>query len=121
MPGMDEKQKSDIRREVDDADDTGLVAGEELITQAQTMLPLLRQQAAFPRERLHAALSQAHGEHATIDELHGEMERAQPNRRAIERHVSRLRALPELEAIVANWWDDPKTQRFIANLAQIGV
>lgn len=115
MDPMDEK---DERRDgIEDADDTGLIAGEELITRAETMLPLLR--PALPRENLHAALSQEHAAHKTIDELHAHLEGSTPNRRAIEKHVGALRALPELEAIVANWWDDPKTQRFIGYLGQI--
>ena len=93
-------------------DDTGMAAGEKLITQAETMLPL---------EDLHAALPVEHPAHATIDDLHAELQAPKPNARAIETHVGALRALPELEAAVANWWDDPKVQRFIANLGQIGL
>lgn len=119
MPGMD--RRADLRKEVEDADDTGMVAGEELITQAETMLPLLRQNAMLPREDLHAALPEAHGAHATIDELHDELHKARPNRGTIDRHVGSLRALPELEAIIVTWWDDPKTQRFFGILGQIGV
>jgi hypothetical protein len=118
---MDEHHKSDLRKEIDDADDTGLVAGEELITEAETLLPLLRQQAALPREDLHAALPAGHVAHASIDELHSAMEGRAPDRSSIERRIGHLRSFPELEAIVANWWDDPKTQRFIANLSQIGL
>lgn len=114
---MDEKQE--LREGINDADGTGLVAGEELITQAETLLPLLRQEAALPRDRLHAALPREHAAHATIDELHAEVEATSPRRHVIERHVGALRALSELEAIVANWWDDPKTQRFIGILGQI--
>lgn len=109
------------RAGVEDADDTGLVAGEELITQAETMLPLLRGESAFPRESLHAALPQDHAAHGTVDELHTEIARPQPNPRTIQRHVGTLRGVPELEAIVSNWWDDPKTQRFVATLGQIGL
>jgi hypothetical protein len=114
---MDDKR--DLRKAVEDADDTGLVAGEELITQAETLLPLAR--PSLPRSHLHAALPRDHAAHATIDDLHDEVQAARPNRRAIERHVGRLRALPELEAAVTNWWEDPKTQRFIVALGQIGL
>jgi hypothetical protein len=114
--------KQDERRvEVEDADDTGMVASEELITKAETMLPLLRQQAALPHADLHAALPEGHEAHGTIDELHAEMHKDAPNPQVIERHVGTLRVLPELEALVVNWWDSPKTQRFFAILAQIGV
>jgi hypothetical protein len=112
-------QHDDLRKGIDDADDTGMVAGEELITQAETMLPLLRRRAALPRAELHEALPDDHEAHATIDKLHAEIERGSPNPQAIEQHVGALRVLPELEAIVANWWDDPKTQHFIGILGQI--
>jgi hypothetical protein len=114
---MDDKDA--LREAVIDADDTGLVAGEELITEAETILPLGL--PTVPHEKLHAALPESHDAHATIDRLHAEVEGNSPNRRAIEAHVGALRALPELEAIVANWWEDPKTQRFIGNLGQIGL
>lgn len=116
---MDDRE--DRRIEIEDADDTGLVAGQELITQAETILPLLQQGAALPREALHAALPEEHGAHATIDELHAEIAAASPDPKRIEKHTGDLRALPELEAIVANWWDDPKVQRFVANIGQIGL
>lgn len=114
---MDERQER--RDAIEDADDTGLVAGEELITQAETMLPLLRPD--LPLEDLHAALPQGHAAHTTIDDLDAQLQGHLSDRAAIEEHVGTLRALPELEAIVTNWWDDPKTQRFIANLGQIGL
>ncbi|HVN68708.1 MAG TPA: hypothetical protein VMU38_03515 [Candidatus Binatia bacterium] len=111
----EERRFDDVREGVNDADATGLVAGEELITQAETLLPLL------PREELHAALPAEHAAHATIDDLHAEMQSPAPNRENIETHVNNLRLLPELEARIANWWDDPNTQRFIGNLGQIGL
>jgi len=117
---MNEKQREDVREGVNDADDTGMVAGEELITQAETLLPLMRPDE-LPHADLHAALSGDHGAHETIDSLHREIESPSPNREAIEKHVEHLRALPELEAIVVNWWESPATQRFFSALGQIGV
>jgi hypothetical protein len=114
---MDERES---RREgVEDADDTGMVADEQRINEAETLLPLAAPN--LPHDELHAALPHEHEAHATIDDLHAEFGRESPSRANIERHVGALRALPELEAIVANWWDDPKTQRFIANIGQIGL
>jgi len=111
-------KEADRRDGINDADDTGMVAGEELITEAETLLPL---RPALPREDLHAALPQGHAAHSTIDDLHAEVEATKPNPASIESHVGRLRALPELEATIVNWWDHPQTQRFIANLNQIGL
>ena len=111
-------KEEDRRQGVLDADDTGMIAGEELITEAETMLPL---RPELPRDELHAALPQGHQAHETIDSLHDEITAGAPSSAAIHRHVGVLRSLPELEAAVANWWDDPKTQRFVANLGQIGL
>ncbi|HEY1654033.1 MAG TPA: hypothetical protein VGF86_02840 [Candidatus Tumulicola sp.] len=111
----------EIRDGVTDADATGLIAGEELITQAETLGPLLGGRPLPPSDDLHAALPAEHAAHETIDRLHAEVGSEAPNRDAIEGHVQRLRALPELEARIANWWEDPSTQRFVWNLSQIGL
>lgn len=110
-------ERENVREGVEGADDTGMVAGEELITEAETMLPLVR--PALPRAELHAALAPGHEAHATIDDLHAEISREKPDHATIARHVGTLRGFPELEATIANWWDDPKTQRFFAILGQI--
>lgn len=113
--------QADLRKEVEDADDTGMIANEALITQAETLAPLRSGEAALPHDRLHEALPRGHDAHAAIDRLHQEMQSPSPDAQAIERHVGALRAIPELEAIVANWWDDPRTQRFVGTLGQIGL
>jgi hypothetical protein len=98
-----EDHRDDLREEVTAADATGMIADEELIA------------------RLHSSLPPEHAAHATIDALHTEANRRAPNRTSLEKHVSDLRLLPELEAIVVNWWDSPRTQRIIADLNQIGL
>jgi hypothetical protein len=110
-----------LREGIEDADATGLVAGEELITQAETELPLLRLRDSLPHEDLHAALPEAHDAHATVDALHAEMQKPAPNRALVEQHVARLRLLPELEATIVSWWEDPRVQRIVSGLGQIGV
>lgn len=75
----------------------------------------------LPREELHEALETGHPERATVDRLHAELNAPAPNRRAIEEDVHRLRSLPEAAAIIANWWDDPATQRFLSNLSATGL
>ncbi len=116
-----EERLGELRDGVTDADATGMVADEERIAQAEILRPLLAERPALPHQDLHAALPQGHPAHATIDRLHAEIEDAAPNRGAIETYVTDLRSLPELEAIVANWWDHPNTQRFVWNLNQIGL
>ena len=102
-----EERLGELREGVISADATGMIASEEL--------PVL------PHADLHAALPHGHAHHATIDRLHREITSPSPDRSSIEKHVGTLRGLPEVEAIITNWWDDPKTQRFIANLSQIGL
>lgn len=109
-----EKKLGELRDAVTDADATGLIANEELITEAETR-PVL------PHTDLHASLPEGHRAHTTIDALHAELKAPKPNRQSIETHVHSLRELPELEAAIANWWDSPRTQRFVANLNQIGL
>lgn len=77
--------------------------------------------ADFPKERLHAALPPEHPAHATVDELGLEIEKSEPSSSAIKERVGVLRSIPELEATIANWWDNPVTQRVIDDLVKIGL
>jgi hypothetical protein len=102
-----EERIGNLREGINAADATGMVASEELL--------------AIPYEDMHAALPDDHAAHTTVDELHAETRKPAPDPNAIQAHVARLRLLPELEAIVVNWWDDPRVQRFFGDLGQIGV
>jgi hypothetical protein len=110
----------DIRDGVIDADATGLIAGEQLITQAETMLPVT-QRFALPSETLHDALPQDHAAHGTIDALDAELTADRPNAAAIAEHVGTLRGFPELRDRIVTWYEDPKVQRFVSDLGQIGI
>ncbi len=109
-----EDRLENLRKEVTGADDTGMIAGEELVARVET-------RPVVPHEHLHAALPPDHPAHATIDALHAEMRSASPDRGKIEAHVGRLRGIPELEATVVTWWERPAVQRFVADLGQIGL
>jgi hypothetical protein len=101
--------KQDERRdEVEAADPTGMVANQELL-------------ATFPAETLHEALPASHGAHTTIDQLQTELGKAAPSTATIQQHTDALRSVRELEAVVANWWDSPTTQRIVFDLTQIGL
>jgi hypothetical protein len=77
--------------------------------------------AQFPHDELRGALGDEHPERATVDALQRELSGSQPDRGTIDRHVGRLRSVPEIAAIVANWWDDPRTQHFFADLGATGL
>lgn len=97
-----------IRNELKAADATGMVANQELL-------------ATFPAESLHEALPASHDAHATIDQLHAELGKTVPDIAGVQGHVGALRTVRELEAVVANWWDSPITQRILFDLNQIGL
>ncbi|HTU70160.1 MAG TPA: hypothetical protein VMF11_07540 [Candidatus Baltobacteraceae bacterium] len=103
---MDEED--DIRKEVEAADATGMVANQELL-------------ASFPAAALRGALPPSHHAHQSIGRLQGELAKPRPSREALEEHVNALRSVRELEATIANWWDSPITQRIVFDLTQIGL
>jgi hypothetical protein len=105
----EEQRREDRLREVSDADDTGMVSQESEVVTDEVLASLRK---ALPPE---------HEAHDTIDALGRELSAEKPSRDAIEQHVHRLRGWRELEAIVVNWWDDPRTQRIISDLGQIGL
>ena len=75
----------------------------------------------LPGDDLRDALGADHPERATVDQLHAELGASAPDAAAIEAHVHRLRLIPEARAIIVGWWDDPRTQRFIASLGATGL
>lgn len=77
--------------------------------------------AAFPGDALRAAVPPSHEANESIGGLETELQQPAPRRAALEEHVGALRSVRELEAIIANWWDSPSTQEFVADLTRIGL
>jgi hypothetical protein len=59
--------------------------------------------------------------HAEIDALHEELSKETPSADKIATHVERIRRQPKLLAIIENWFDDPRTQTFLADLSSAGL
>jgi hypothetical protein len=74
----------------------------------------------LPIDDLHAIAEDA-DTRAEIDALHAELIKATPSVDAINGHVEGLRQRPQIFAIVSNWFDDPRTQTFLADLAGTGL
>jgi hypothetical protein len=74
-----------------------------------------------PYDELRAALGDEHDGAASIDALHDELHAPAPDAGAVTTHAWRLRGIPVIEARIANWWDDPDTQRWIKALTDAGV
>lgn len=74
-----------------------------------------------PYEDLRAAAGSDADARAQVDALHAEMHAAEPNPAAVEEHASRLRGVGVLEARIANWWDDPNTQRWVKAISDANL
>jgi hypothetical protein len=74
-----------------------------------------------PYDDLRAALGDDAGAVVSIDALQAEMHSAEPDPAAVRQHAGVLRGIPVLEARIANWWDDPSTQRWVKALSDAGL
>jgi hypothetical protein len=74
-----------------------------------------------PYEELRAAAGDDPAIKQSVDALQAAMQAPKPDPAAIQQHVSTLRSIPVLEARIANWWDDPDTQRWVLFLTDFGL
>lgn len=74
-----------------------------------------------PYEELRAAAGDDAAATQSVDALQAELHSGEPDPAAVQQHTSRLRSIPLLEARIANWWDDPDTQRWIKALTDAGL
>ncbi len=62
------------------------------------------------------------GEHAQhVAELRAELERQDPRPAVLAEEFERLQSHPDLGVKLTTWWNDPKTQAFIAELNGLGI
>lgn len=74
-----------------------------------------------PYDELRAAAGDDTPAARSVDALHAELNSARPDPVAVEQHASLLRAIPVLEARIANWWDDPATQTWVKFITDSGL
>lgn len=75
----------------------------------------------FPLRELHAAAGEKFDLRNRIEALHRELSAKRPARASINSHVRELRKHPPLAALIANWFDDPRTQAFIDEIIASGL
>ncbi|MBV8602251.1 MAG: hypothetical protein JO359_11870 [Candidatus Eremiobacteraeota bacterium] len=75
----------------------------------------------FPLENLRAAVPGNPGAQAEIDALHRELAAERPASAKIKAHVESLQKHAPLSTLVANWFEDPRTQTFIQELTAAGL
>jgi hypothetical protein len=75
----------------------------------------------FPYDDLRAALGADAAARRELDALREHLEAAQPDPVRIRGHVDALRGVHDAEARIANWWDNPETQRWIMAITSAGL
>lgn len=74
-----------------------------------------------PYEDLRAAAGDDPHAAGSVDALHAALHADPPDPAAVEQHANALRGIPVLEARIANWWDDPNTQRWVKAISDAGL
>jgi hypothetical protein len=76
---------------------------------------------ALPYDDLRSAIGDDAAARGELDALHAHLGEPNPDPARIERHVGALRGVREAEAHVANWWENPVTQRWFKALGDAGL
>ncbi len=74
-----------------------------------------------PYDELHAAAKGDPEATGHVEALREALDAQPPDPAAVQKRVSRLRGIGVLEARIANWWDDPKTQSWIKAITDAGL
>lgn len=75
----------------------------------------------LPYEELHAAIGDDASARRELESLREHLDAPQPDPARVRGHVDALRGVRDVEARIANWWDDPSTQRWILFLTDAGL
>jgi hypothetical protein len=75
----------------------------------------------LPYDDLHAALGAHPAARTELDALRAHLDEPAPDPARIRAHVDALRGVHDAEARIANWWDDPETQRWIMTITNAGL
>lgn len=75
----------------------------------------------LPYDEISGAIGDDATAKAELDALHAQLQQPSPNRAQVEGHVDRLRGVRDAGARVANWFDDPETQRWIMTITDAGL
>jgi hypothetical protein len=75
----------------------------------------------LPYDELHAAIGADPAARNELDALRAQLEHATPDAARVQGHVDALRGVRDAEARIANWWDDPATQRWIMAITNAGL
>jgi hypothetical protein len=75
----------------------------------------------LPYDELRHAVGDDPSAQGELDALHAHLAASEPDPARIRGHVDALRGVRDAEARIANWWDDPVTQRWIKAISDAGL
>jgi hypothetical protein len=75
----------------------------------------------LPYDELHAALGENAAARTELEALRAHLNEPVPDAERIRGHVDALRGVHDAEARIANWWDNPETQRWIMTITNAGL
>jgi len=75
----------------------------------------------LPYDELHAAIGTDPAARNELDALRTQLDHPEPDPARLQGHVDALRGVHDVEARIANWWDDPATQRWIMAITNAGL
>lgn len=84
-------------------------------------LAMADERPSFPADKFRAAVPDDASAQAEIDALHGELGAERPASAKIKAHVESLSKHASLRTLIANWFEDPRTQAFIDELTAAGL
>jgi hypothetical protein len=76
---------------------------------------------ALPYDELSAAIGDDSDARRELEGLRAQLAGPAPDPARIRGHVDSLRGVRDVEARVANWWDDPETQRWVMFFTDAGI
>ena len=74
-----------------------------------------------PYDELRSGLGNDPAAARALEDLHEHLHSAAPEPTTVRKHVDVLRGVRDVEARIANWWDDPATQRWIKAIGDTGL
>jgi len=75
----------------------------------------------LPYDELHAAIGADPAARIELDALREHLAHPTPDPARLQGHVDALRGVHDAEARIANWWDDPETQRWVMTISSAGL
>lgn len=75
----------------------------------------------LPYDELHAAIGDDAAARSELEALRAHLDHPTPDPAQLAGHVDALRGVHGVEARIANWWDDPETQRWVMTITSAGL